>query len=181
MSSRIRRRNRSLVKLEKITVWLSSYYYELIADKAEENEIPVMRQFQALVDNAVNILGDDAFTVDTSFNEVIEEFQYADEAGKILNYIKQIKNPIGLDTLLYTRHDIGIEDREDFLGGFTELMNSKLIKPIPKVYKEGQRVYKGYRVYVPVEDESKSKIFDKDKEIRKLKDKLKKLEDLHEG
>lgn len=66
------------------------------------------------------------------------EYAYADEAGKILSFIKGLRVGAGLDILVMLRYDIGIPDKKVFLAAFKECLDNDVLesfKPKPSYGK----------------------------------------------
>ena len=58
----------------------------------------------------------------------VEEYVYADAGGKILNYMIAYGKPIKLSSIVMLRHNVGVNDKVELLGGFNELVVKKLIE-----------------------------------------------------
>jgi len=68
------------------------------------------------------------FKVDFTLPEGIIEFSYAHEAGKIVTYMKGLRNGMSLDLLYVLRHDIGVPDADKFLAGFAECLQKEMLE-----------------------------------------------------
>lgn len=67
-----------------------------------------------------------------------EEFKYADQAGKILNFLRKLDTGASLDLLYMLRNKIGIPDSEEFMEAWRELIEQDILKsylPKPKYGK----------------------------------------------
>ncbi|MFM6929023.1 MAG: hypothetical protein ACKOX6_11200 [Bdellovibrio sp.] len=102
---------------------------KLLKQISMERNLPVSKLIAYAVDNELDC--------STPFNYKIEfpnieytEYQYAEEAGKILKYLMAHFQKVGtgLDMLMLCRRDIGIESKERFLMGFKTLMDKELLE-----------------------------------------------------
>ena len=83
---------------------------------------------------------DKPFEFDLTFPDTDEtvEYAYANEAGKILNFIKGLRIGAGLDILTLLRYDIGVPDKVTFLAAFKECLDNDVLetfKPKPSYAK----------------------------------------------
>jgi len=115
-------------KLYKPTAFASRYHFQQLDKIREETGISIGRLICIAIDN--ELMKEEPFKLDTEIPDVEHvEFAFADQAGKIIEYMKTLRSPIGLDMLLLLRHDIGIPERETFLLAFKECLTVRLIEP----------------------------------------------------
>lgn len=120
--------------------------------ESELRQIPVSKLICYALDNELDC--NPSFNYETKLpDSPYREFEYAEEAGKILQFLTRHFQDVGtgLDTLLLFRRDIGIESKERFLLGFRELLNKKLIEEFYPRYAKF-KYGKDYRYYRPSDE-----------------------------
>lgn len=74
------------------------------------------------------------------------DLQYADEAGRLVKYMKRDSRGMSLDLLLVLRHDIGIPDRDRLKFGLVEALRKNLIEvfenPASVKYENVRELYR---------------------------------------
>lgn len=93
-------------------------------------KLPVSRLIAIAVDNELQRDKPFYLNLELPENDYIE-FAFAEEAGKILTFMKTRTHTVGLDMLLIMRSDIGVPDKEIFLSAFRDLLDRGLIKAVP--------------------------------------------------
>lgn len=114
--------------MQRLQVWVSIYHAKELRRLSKKLKLPESRLIGFAIDNEMLEGGEDAFNVDLSLPDNLEEFAYAHEAGKILNYMKKMRVGITLDLLYINRHDLGVSDRNAFLAGFAECLKQGTIE-----------------------------------------------------
>lgn len=131
----------------KISSYVSKHFYHRLKTLAGERKISLVRLVSIAVDNEFQKEMPFEFDSDIPTEEYIE-YAFANEAGRILTYMKSFRYGAGLDILLLLRHDMAVPDRDTFLLAFRELLEKQMVKaykPIDKkyiVYPEGYMHYK---------------------------------------
>jgi post-segregation antitoxin (ccd killing protein) len=117
-------------KLMKQAVgWISKYQHKRLEEEARKKGLPLSRLVAIAIDRELE--RPDAFKFDMNLPtiEYVEDgFEYADEAGKILHYLRTQKEGLSLDLLLILRHDIGVPDREIFLAAFKVCIDKDFVE-----------------------------------------------------
>lgn len=98
------------------------------------------------------------------------EGAFASEAGKILSFIQKY-GPHGLDSLLLSRREIGILDRNALLHGARELLHSELCEMVSPVWSNFTfpKNYKVMAFKLTEEDRKRKRIAELELEMAKLK------------
>ena len=151
--------------IKNLRVNVSQTHYKVLKAYSDDLDIPLSRLVTMAVDS--ELLRDNPFGYDLSIPEVDwEDYTYADEATKILDYLKVYNAPIELSFLVLLRHDIGIPDLETFMKAFAECLKYEFVLPYMKkpLYGTKERLY--YKRMDLIEGKAKSKRF---KQYEKLK------------
>lgn len=109
-------------------VALSEWHRTKIKEYALKNNLSVSRVIAFAVDNELQ--KDNPFEFNTELpTQEYTEYTFADEAGKILNFIKTLRNgSAGLDILLLLRYTIGVPDKDIFLAAFKDCLDRGMIE-----------------------------------------------------
>lgn len=133
----------------KMEIFIPKSLYALLDKISLDRGIPKVRLVNIAIDNEFDQVKPFNYpTMEDMEKIVYEEYLYASEARKILNYMTRNRKGFGVEQLLILRRDIGIEDREAVLGGIKDLDNQNLIKRVrPAVsyfnyYKTDYRVFR---------------------------------------
>lgn len=111
--------------------YVPKFHHEKIRAISKARKMPMSRLIALLIDD--ELLKDKPFSYDLSLaGEESTEYAYAEEAGKLLNFLKALDKGMGLDVLTMLRYHIGIPDKIVFLGAFQECLSKEMIEP----YKE---------------------------------------------
>ena len=124
---------------------------------SKEIGLPMSRLIGFAIDNELDT--EKPFNYDCSLpTDDYVEYQYAGEAGKIINFLNLIPSGASIDMLMLCRRDIGIPDKFTFLRAMRELIEKDMvIAGAPSVlskfnyYKTDHVVYRTPRT----EDEAK--------------------------
>jgi hypothetical protein len=105
--------------------------YEKLQKFSQYHEMSISRLVAIAVDNELQ--KEKPFEFDLNVpDEKYVDMAYADEAGKILQFLKAYGG-MGVDMLMLVREDIGITDKRIFLLAFRELAQKGLIESyVPK-------------------------------------------------
>lgn len=145
---------------------------EILKKLSEERDLPISKLVCYAVDNELDC--EPTFNFETPLPKGdYREFEYAEEAAKILKYLMQhFQRPgTGLDMLMLCRRDFGIESKERLLLGFRELLEKKMIEEFyPHNVKF--RYGKGYKYYRPSRDVIEESKVRKNSAIRKINSSL---------
>lgn len=105
-------------------------------------------------------------------DEEMEEYAYADQASKIITWLKKTNVALTLDHLMIVHEDMGIATMDEFLYGFKEALDNNLIvksKPsLNSKYPQGTILYKAWE-----SKEDKKKLKKKNKEANEYEQYLK--------
>lgn len=120
-------------KDERRLIPVSSYVSKVHMDKlkkySEDLQLPISRLIGMAID-------DELFEKKYPFNwefdlddsEEYIEYAYADEAGRIVNFLKGLPNGLSKDQLMIVRHDMNIPDKKTFMLAFRELLEKEQIE-----------------------------------------------------
>lgn len=109
-----------------VSSFVSFKHRDALKSISQKREIPVSRLISFAIDNELQ--KENAFAFDTTLPESDGDFKYANEAGKFMTFMNKLKSSQGLDILMILRYDIGIPDRDVFLGAFKECLDKNLIE-----------------------------------------------------
>ena len=115
-------------KIDSVKTSISVYTHDRLKEASERTGLPKSTMIAFAIDNELS--KDKPFDINLKLPDHDEniEYAYADEGGKILNYLAFFQKGIGLDTLYLSRRAMGITSGEDFLGAFSECLHHKLIE-----------------------------------------------------
>lgn len=106
---------------------LSNYHAEKLQYHSSDRGLPLSRLIAFAVDNELAKEKPFANFPRSIPDEEHEEYAYADQAGKILQFLKGTGG-LSLDMLIVLRHDIGVPDISDFLAAFKECIDKKFVE-----------------------------------------------------
>lgn len=136
-------------RLKKVQSFISQYHYNKLLYWSQETKLPMSRLLSIALDKEIE--KDVPFQFDMSLpRDEYVEYAYADEAGKILNFMRSQSTGMGLDLLLLLRYDIGIPDKGVFLAAFRECFEKKMLEAYrphaPKYAPKPDENYFHYRI-----------------------------------
>lgn len=137
-------------KLEKVQAWTSKNTKEKLLYFTMEKKSSISRLIAIALEK--ELLSSRPFDYDLTLpDEEIEEFAYADQAGKILHFLKGQHFGMGLDTLCLCRFDIGVPDKREFLLAFKDILQRDFLesykpKPTERMYNDYPENYVLYRL-----------------------------------
>lgn len=137
-------------KLLKLQTWVSKHVKGALFFRSVNSKVPISRLIAIALEHELEREKPFEYDVTLPSDEYVE-FAYADEAGKIMNYLRGDLQGMGLDMLCLCRHDIGIPDKNTFLLAFRELVKKDMLeayKPKKKLlsYTEHPEDYVMYRL-----------------------------------
>lgn len=101
--------------------------YTIVRDASEDLRIPVSRLIALALDNELDSLS--PFSYPCPVPEAVPgAHRYAEEAGRLLAFIKKFPNGVDLPGLVLCRRELDIPDRHILLAAYAELMADKLIE-----------------------------------------------------
>lgn len=132
--------------MRKHNVYLTPHLSVLIREYALKNGIPFARVISRMVDNAFTSSGN-PFHYDIELPESgeYEEYAFVDEAGKIISFLKKIREGMSLDILVLNRFEMDITDKKIFLAAFKEALDKGYIVEYVKVRRTDGRPETVYR------------------------------------
>jgi len=133
--------------LHAITTYVPKHQYELIRRLAKVKQLTMAKLVTNVIENEIDMGGKFDYKIEMPQCEYVE-YAYADEAGKILEFMAKLRKGLPLDTLVMCRHDIGVECRETFLLAFRECVEKELIQayPAPRT-RSGVKFAEDYMFY----------------------------------
>lgn len=123
----------------KIQAFVSKKHYEFLQYYSRIHKIPISRLIAYSIDEQCII--SDPFNMKLEIpKSEYTEYAFANEAGKIITFLKTQRVGMSLDMLYIMRHDIGISNREAFLNGFRECLEKEMLEAYqaPKSSKYAQ-------------------------------------------
>lgn len=125
-----------IVNTEKMTQKVASYIglttYGILEFHSKAKNVPISRLIAIALEHEMNKDRPFEFQTDLPDTEYVE-YAFAEEAGKIMQYMKRLNGGTSLPLLVLCRADIGIEDKETFLLAFRECVEKKMVEQyVPK-------------------------------------------------
>lgn len=115
-------------RLIQITGYIGKKQMEKLMYYSKSLQLPLTRLIGMAVDNEL-YEKEDPFNWDFTIPEDdYVEYAFADEAGKILNFLKSLPNGLSKDQLLILRHDMDIPDKTAFMLAFRECLEKNMIE-----------------------------------------------------
>lgn len=109
---------------EKVEVYLPKSIMDVLREVSDERVIKLERLIAMAVDNELDCKP--MFNYPCVTPEAVKEYDYAASAKKIYDLLLKLPKGTTKETLVLMRRDIGIESREELLGGIRELINKGL-------------------------------------------------------
>lgn len=168
-------------KMTQLKTMVSYYHKDKLEKIAKIRKISVARLIAIAIDNELN--NDESFKFDTSFpGDEYVPYTYADEAGKLLKFMKTLRFGAGLDVLVLLRYDIGIPNKQVFLAAFRECLELNMIESFKRPKgKRNIKIYDPDYLYYRVKSEKGYETRIKRKHRVKEYDQYQKLKKKFEG
>ena len=110
-----------------IKAYLPKGTIKILREMSLDLQLPISRLVAIAVDNELDV--QNAFNYPCAMpTSPFVEFAFADEAGKLLNFMAKFPTGVSTDTLLLCRRDIGIESRAEVMLAYRELLEKGLIE-----------------------------------------------------
>lgn len=143
---------------------------QILAQASYDLQLPVSRLLAIALEHELERERPFDYLLTPPLEEYVE-FAHADSAGRILNYInKNFPNGIGLDSLMLLRLDMGIDSKEEFMLGFRELTEKKMVESFFPL-KAKYRYHKSYRYWRAAADVRLKEKQNRYKEIERITEK----------
>lgn len=114
-------------KMLSVQAYIGRKHFEQLLVLSRILKLPVSRLICIAVDNEFQ--KEEPFKLNLELNQdEYVEYAFADEAGKLMNFMKGLRNGMSLDLLYVLRKDIGIPDRTIFLQAFNECVKQGIIE-----------------------------------------------------
>lgn len=113
--------------MPKMVFRCPKYHCDKLRKISIARKISMSRLVAFAIDNELEKDRPFSFSTDIPDDDFIEG-AYADEAGRILEFIRGLRKGAGLDILLLLRHKMNIPDKSKFLGGMRELLLKEMIE-----------------------------------------------------
>ena len=154
----------------KIAGFTSSKTYRKLELHSEKNHISISQLVAIALDQQFD--KDYPFLLNTELSDDdFVDYAYADEAGKIMSFLDDTEIGSTLEVLYLLRSEMGIENREAFLGGFRELMTKGVLDcytPIKTMLRKHAEFQEYYRLVKNVPKIRKPKQTKQEKELATL-------------
>jgi hypothetical protein len=120
---------------EQVTIYMPKNLAYIIKSKSAELQLPASRLMCIALDNELDT--PNPFYYPSEFpDKPFVQYAYAEEAGRIVDYLKKFPSGTGRDTLLLARRDMGIANRSTLLLALRELMETGIVEEFkPRVTK----------------------------------------------
>jgi hypothetical protein len=132
----------------RVDAYIPKSIYLILRQQSRLKGLPISRLINVAVDNELD--APEPFFYQTELPDpapAYHEYQYAEEAQSILEYLSKIPKGTGLDLLMLARRDMGITDKEKFLLGFRELKMKNLVEAIEPIGTRFNYYEPDYRYY----------------------------------
>lgn len=131
-----------ILKLNDLRTKVPKHQFEKLKNIVSLRHTSMTILLSLMIDKELE--GDKPFDFDlTLAGEEVEEYAYAEQASKLIDFMVKYDKPLKMTSLLMLRYDIGIPDRDDFLGSFNELLVKKMIEgKYAKGVTQGELTYK---------------------------------------
>jgi hypothetical protein len=138
---------------------------DILLDLSVEMDLPISKLIAYALDNEMDCA--EPFKYDVTIPDVpYREFEYADEASKLLKYLmKNFASGTGLDMLVLCRRDIGVPDKARLLLGYRELLKREMVEEFYPQHTKF-RYGKNYRYIRPTQDVIEN---EKNNRLKKIK------------
>lgn len=166
-------------RMVKISGWIGKVHFEKLMKIADQKKLSISRLIGIAIDHEL-FESQNPFHFDLSSpDEKYVEYAYAEQASKIVEYMRDLKSGIALDVLFILRRDIGIPDEREFKLAFRECLSKNLLESFPapksvKYLKIEDTVLYRLNINSKVESEKKAKQIRELKMLEKLKKKYEK-------
>lgn len=125
--------------MEKITFACPMGHVLSLRKISALSDIDISKLVAIAVDNEMSKGLEGRFKVDLCLPDIddVEEFAYAHEAGKLLDFLKVLQNGTSLMMLYILRHEIGVSDKDRLLYALSDLLQRKMVeayRPEPTKY-----------------------------------------------
>jgi len=112
---------------EKILAYVPKSLVAILKSRSEVLCLPVSRLICFALDNELDT--DSPFNYPTFLPEApYVEYAYADEASKMMAYLRKFPAGTGRDTLILCRRDYGVMKRDDAMHAYRELLEKGMIE-----------------------------------------------------
>lgn len=112
--------------MDEFQVYVSKTQGQEIRRIAKKLNLPYGRLISYAIENELK--EENPFEVDLTLPDNLVHDAYAQEAGKILGYMKKLRTGMSLDLLYIARHDFGVYEKDAFLGGFKQCLDTEVIE-----------------------------------------------------
>lgn len=160
-------------------VYMPESINNILRSKSNRLGLPISRLICYAIDHELD-RGEEAFMYDDELPKIeINDFDYAEEAGKISTYLNNYPNGLGIDSLIMARRDMKIETREQVKLGIMELLKHKIIERVkPRKSSTFKKFKDDYRKYRLVDEKRKDKANQLEKEAQRLLERANKMRGL---
>jgi len=124
-------------KMIKFQVFFSKKHEEQLRYYAKRHGLPMSQLVAMAIDNELFEQKERIpFKWNLKFSDdQFEEYTWANEAGKIMNFLKDLQyTGMSLTQLLICRHDFGVPDKEVVKNALKELLDKEMIEEFSKYY-----------------------------------------------
>lgn len=121
---------------EPVKVYLPKGTITLLRQKAYELNQPLSRLCAIAIDNELDQESAFAYPCDVPINPPYIEYEYVDEAGKLLRFLEGLPRGTTVDSLMLCRRDYGIPLRSTVMLAYRELLAKQMIKITEEQYKK---------------------------------------------
>lgn len=113
--------------LSKVAGYVSHARRDQLEKIVQEKKVPLSRLIAIAIERELESEKPFEFDVSLPDDEFVD-FAFADEAGKILDYMGKIAG-LSLDLMVLARHDMGVPDRQTFMYAVRECIAKELLVP----------------------------------------------------
>ena len=113
--------------LTRTSTYLPKYHEMKLRKYSKSRQISIARLIAFAIDRELQMERPFEFNCELHNEEYIE-YAYAEEASRILNFMKTLKIGAGLDILVLLRFGMKIPDKDIFLAAFTECLDKDMVE-----------------------------------------------------
>ncbi len=117
-------------RLIPVASYVGKVHMEKLKEYSDNLQLSISRLIGMAIDDQLFEKKDPFnWEFDLDDNEEYIEYAYADEAGRIINFLKGLPNGLSKDQLMIVRHDMRIPDKKTFMLAFRECLEKRQIEP----------------------------------------------------
>lgn len=116
-------------RMIQANAWLSKEHHKKLLELSTSTGLTMSRLIAIAIDNEM-FAKKPYQSFATFINAELQpyqEYEFAESAGKIVNYMRGLPSGLALDLMYILRHDIGIKDGLEFMHAFRECLKKGML------------------------------------------------------